>query len=99
MAINAARSKLDFSFRQPDISVIVVLHNNFDMTLNALTALRASYRHEIQLIVADSGSDDETCHIEHYVHGATILRFEGNIAFIRACNAAAQHVHAPYVLF
>ncbi|MBS1104394.1 glycosyltransferase [Gluconobacter sp. Dm-62] len=98
-AINAARSKLDFSFRQPDISVIMVLHNNFDMTLNALTALRAAYRHEIQLILADSGSDDETYHIEHYVHGATILRFEGNVAFIRACNAAVQQVRAPYVLF
>ncbi|MBS1054948.1 glycosyltransferase [Gluconobacter kondonii] len=98
-AINAARSKLDFSFRHPDISVIMVLHNNFDMTLHALTALRAAYRHEIQLILADSGSDDETCHIEHYVHGATILRFEGNVAFIRACNAAAQQVRAPYVLF
>ncbi len=99
LAINAARSKLDFSFQHPDISVVVVLHNNFDMTLNALTALRASYRHEIQLIIADSGSDDETCHIEHYVHGATILRFEGNVAFIRACNAAVQQIRAPYVLF
>lgn len=99
LAINAARSKLDFSFKQPDISVIMVLHNNFDMTLNALTALRAAYRHEVQLILADSGSDDETCHIEHYVYGATILRFEGNVAFIRACNAAAQQVRAPYVLF
>ncbi|MCP1237909.1 glycosyltransferase [Gluconobacter kondonii] len=99
LAINAARSKLDFSFKHPDISVIVVLHNNFDMTLSALTALRASYRHEIQLIIADSGSNDETCHIEHYVRGATILRFEGNVAFIRACNTAAQNVRAPYVLF
>ncbi|WP_099349297.1 glycosyltransferase [Acetobacter aceti] len=99
LAINAARSKLDFSFRHPDISVIVVLHNNFDMTLNALTALRASYRHEIQLIIVDSGSDDETCHIEHYVRGAMFLRFEGNIAFIRACNAAVQHVCTPYILF
>lgn len=69
------------------------------MTLSALTALRASYRHEIQLIIADSGSNDETCHIEHYVRGATILRFEGNVAFIRACNAAAQHVCTPYILF
>ncbi|BCI68931.1 hypothetical protein AAJCM20276_35550 (plasmid) [Acetobacter aceti] len=99
LAINAARSKLDFSFSQPDISIIVVLHNNFDMTLNALTALRASYRHEIQLIIANSGSDDETCHIEHYVRGATILRFEGNVAFIRACNAAVQHVCTSYILF
>lgn len=99
LAINAARSKLDFSFRHPDISIIVVLHNNFDMTLNALTALRASYRYEVQLIIADSGSNDETCHIERYVHGATILRFDGNVAFIRACNAAARHVRAPYILF
>nr|WP_220572383.1 glycosyltransferase [Gluconobacter oxydans] len=99
LAINAARSKLDFSFSHPDISVIVVLHNNFDMTLNALTALRASHSGEIQLIIADSGSDDETCYIEHYVRGATILRFEGNVAFIRACNIAARNVSAPYVLF
>ncbi|MGC5749670.1 glycosyltransferase [Gluconobacter sp. NFX36] len=99
LAINAARSPLNFSFTHPDISVIMVLHNNFDMTLNALTALRAAYRYEIQLILADSGSDDETRHIERYVRGATLLRFEGNVAFIRACNVAVQQARAPYVLF
>ncbi|CAI9122312.1 glycosyltransferase [Brytella acorum] len=99
LAINAARSRLDFSCTQPDISIIVVLHNNFDMTLNALTALRSSHRRDIQLIIVDSGSYDETCHIEHYVKGATLLRFGGNVAFIRACNEAVRHAQTPFLLF
>ncbi|MDF3626221.1 glycosyltransferase [Brytella acorum] len=99
LAINVARSRLDFSCTQPDISVVLVLHNNFDMTLNALTALRSSHRRDIQLIIVDSGSYDETCHIDHYVNGATLLRFGGNVAFIRACNEAARHAQAPFLLF
>ncbi len=99
IAINTARRKLDFSSADPDISVIMVLHNNFDMTMNALTALRASHAGNIHLIIVDSGSQDETRHIERYISGATILRFEGNIGFVRACNAALPSVTAPLVLF
>ncbi|GAJ29192.1 glycosyltransferase [Acidomonas methanolica] len=99
LAITVARRKLDFSSALPDISVILVLHNNFDMTMNALTALRASHAGGIDLILADSGSHDETRRIGHYIDGANIQRFDGNVGFVRACNVAAGHAKAPFLLF
>lgn len=99
LAINAVRRPLDFSHGRPDVSVIMVLHNHFNMTINALTALRASHAGGIHLILVDSGSRDETRDLERYIVGATILRFPGNIGFVRACNAAIPHVTAPFVLF
>lgn len=99
LAINVARTKLDFSFKNPLISVIVVIHNNFNMTINSLTALRSSYPNEIQLIIVDSASSDENRCIENYVINAKILRFEGNIGFIRSCNEAVKFICSPYILF
>lgn len=99
LSVNAARRPLDFSHERPDVSVIMVLHNNFNMTINALTALRASHAGGIHLILVDGGSEDETRDLERYVTGATILRFLGNIGFVRACNAAIPHAEAPVVLF
>ncbi|GBQ23674.1 glycosyltransferase [Gluconacetobacter sacchari DSM 12717] len=99
LSFNAARRPLDFSHGRPDVSVIIALHNHFDMTINALTALRASHDGGIQLILVDGGSQDETRDLERYVRGATILRLPGNVGFVRACNAAIEHVAAPFVLF
>lgn len=81
------------------VSVIVVLHNRFDMTMMALASLRANYAGDIALILVDSGSDDETRAITRYVDGATVIRFEDNVGFLRGCNAALQAVDAETVLF
>ncbi len=83
----------------PELSVIMVVHSNFALTLQALAALRANFAGAIQLILIDSGSDDETLHLTQYVHGALILRFELNINFVRGCNAALDVVAADTVLY
>lgn len=93
------RSGLDFSYTQPDISVIVIAHNNFAMTLSALSSLRDNYSGEIQLILVDSGSSDEVRHIERYVRGAEVLRTLGNVGFLLGCNEALQHVKAKFTLY
>src|SRR5579875_606722 len=93
-------SELNFGYTgEPHISVIVVAHNRFALTVQALASLRANYAEPIQLIFVDSGSTDETRFIERYVNGACILRFAENIGFVRAVNAALREVQAPVVLF
>lgn len=99
ISINAARKPIDFTCRDYNISVILVVYNNLDMTLNALASLRASYTGDIDLIIVDSGSRDETRHIGRYVQGAVVLQSESNIGFLRACNMAVQHARAPFILF
>ncbi len=95
-----ARRKIDFSVTAPPaISVIVVMYNQLDLTLAALDSLRDNFAFPIELILTDSGSTDESRHVERYVAGAKIIRFTRNVGFIEACNAALAHVTAPVTLF
>ena len=95
-----ARARLDFAVRDaPAVSVIVVLHNQFALTMTALASLRSCFGGDIQLIIVDSGSRDETRRIARYVTGARIIRFEQNAGFVESCNTALNHVTAPAVLY
>ncbi len=95
-----ARQKIDFSVTgEPRISAIVVMYNQLDLTLAALDSLRRNFSGDIELILADSGSTDQTRHIERYVAGAKLVRFNHNVGFIEGCNSALPHVTAPVTLF
>ena len=94
------RRPLDFSCAGPaEVSVIVVARDRFALTMLALASLRANHPGALELIFVDSGSTDETRGIGRYLTGARLLRFEGNIGFVRGCNAALAHASAPAVLF
>lgn len=95
-----ARRPIDFEMRgAPALSVVMVLHNQFALALRSLASLRANFAGDIELILTDSGSTDETRHLRRYVRGARLLPFDVNIGFVRACNAGLQGVTAPLVLF
>jgi GT2 family glycosyltransferase len=64
-----------------------------------LASLRQNYAGDIELLLVDSGSTDETVHLRRYVTGARLLRFDLNIGYVRGCNAALYSVTAPRVLF
>ncbi len=52
------RSPLDFTMSEPPaLSVIMVLHGQFALSMMALASLRANYAGPIELILIDSGSD------------------------------------------
>lgn len=95
-----ARQKLDFRVRgMAEVSVIMVVHDQIDLTLQALASLRAGYDGAIELILVDSGSRDETAGLEELVEGAIILRHRTNIGYLLGCNEALHHVTAPAVLY
>jgi GT2 family glycosyltransferase len=95
-----ARQRIDFSLHAaPEISVILVMFNQLDLTLSALDSLRRCYPGEIELILVDSGSADESRHVERYVTGAKLVRFNYNAGYIESCNAGLAHVTAPVTLF
>ncbi len=94
------RHPLDFRHDgTPDVSVIVVLRNQFALTMQALASLRHTYQGAIELILVDNASHDGTREIGDLVHGARIIRSAENLGFLRACNLALQHVTAPAVLY
>ncbi|OAI30444.1 hypothetical protein A1351_22860 [Methylosinus sp. R-45379] len=92
------RNKINFRYAdEPNVSVIVVMHNEIFLTLNTLASLRANYCGDIQLILVDSGSTDITI-VERAVIGAQIIRHEDNISYVRAVNAALKMVVSDYTL-
>ena len=94
-----ARQPLDFTVTdKPSLSVVMVLHNQFEFTMQALSSLRQNWPAPIELILVDSGSRDETRFIGRYVHGASLLRFDVNLGFVRGCNAGLTAVTGDAVL-
>ena len=94
------RHKLNFGHAgEPEVSVIVVLRNHCALTLQALASLRHTVTARIQLVLVDNGSMDPTTSIGEWVLGATIIRLDENIGFLRACNMALPHTTAPAVLY
>lgn len=94
------QNPLNFEYiGMPNISVIVVLHDNFALTLQTLASLRMNYPGSLELILIDSGSSDETRHLTQYVKGASLLRLGSNIGYVRGCNAGLELATAEAVLF
>ncbi|MCX5512538.1 glycosyl transferase [Kaistia algarum] len=95
-----SHQSIDFSYSgKPILSVIIVLHNQFSLTLATLSSLRSNYPGALQVIVVDSGSADHTAHIDRFIQGARIIRFKTNVNFVLACNAALTEVEADAVLY
>lgn len=94
------RRKLDFLCRdRAELSVVMVLHNQFALTLMTLRSLRENFSGAIELILINSGSTDETRHIGQHVSGAHVLRFDKNLGFLCGCNAGLQFTTADFVLY
>ena len=86
-----ARTPISFAHDgSPELSVIMVAHNNFGITLTALSTLRANFAGSLELILVDSGSTDETIYIDRFVMGARIIRFDSNIGFLRILQCSIR---------
>jgi GT2 family glycosyltransferase len=97
-----SRRRLDFTVpagAAPAVSVVMVLFNKFELSMGALCALRDNFHGDLELILVDNDSADDTRRIEDFVAGAKLLRLPGNIGFLRACNAALALATAPALLF
>lgn len=100
LAQHAAIDPIDFHYDgDPEVSVLMVLYNQFELVMGAIASLRANSTRKMDLILVDSGSSDEIASIETYVTGARIIRPGENIGFLRGCNLALQHAKAPYTLY
>jgi GT2 family glycosyltransferase len=95
-----ARRPIDFGGdAAPVVSVIMAVRDQFALTLQALASLRDNFAGAMEVILVDCGSSDETRHIERYVRGARVLRFDSNLGFLRASNAGLVGCSADAVLY
>ncbi|XAO72415.1 MAG: glycosyltransferase [Acetobacteraceae bacterium] len=96
----ALRGRLDFNCQgEPDISVILVMRNQFALTMQALASLRANYDGPIEVITVDSGSSDLSGQIENHVNGLHVMRFLYNIGFLLGANEALPRVRSLFCLY
>ncbi len=93
------RNPLDFTCTEkPAVSVVMVLKDAFAQTLHTLSALRAGFAGDVELILVDGGSTDETRHIGRYVHGARLLPLDMDVTLVAGRNAGLYAVTAGAVL-
>jgi GT2 family glycosyltransferase len=83
----------------PVVSVIVVVFNKFELTMLALTSLRDNFAGDIELIIVDNASTDDTLRIGQYVTGAILIRLNENLGFLRAANIGLEKATAPAILY
>ncbi len=95
-----ARAPLDFSTAEkPVVSVVMVVHDRLPQTLATLASLRTNLSGDVEQILVDDCSSDDTRHIARYVRGAQVLRLDTKIGPLRGGNAALPCIRADATLF
>jgi GT2 family glycosyltransferase/glycosyltransferase involved in cell wall biosynthesis len=84
---------------EPVISVVMAVRNRFAATMATIGSLRSSTTANLELIIIDRGSWDETRSIGQYVPGARVLRFDSDIGWSRGADVGRQLARASAVLF
>lgn len=82
----------------PEISVVIVAFNQFDLTMQTLDSLVHSTGHRFEVILVDNASTDETRRIEQHVPGLLVLRNELNEGFVYAANQGMAATQGRFVL-
>jgi GT2 family glycosyltransferase len=84
---------------RPDLSVIVVTHNRTELALTTLSSARAATGAlDVEWIVVDSGSSENTADAVAAAYPDVVLLRERNIGFAAANNRALNLVRGRYVL-
>lgn len=96
----ASTSILEFPLHAtPKVSVVLVLHNRAELTLQCLYSILRSDVDSYEVIIVDNDSKDETHRLLRKIRGAEIVRNETNLHFLLACNHAAKKAKGDHLLF
>jgi len=96
---NVGRTQYSFECTgKPLLSVVLIVTDKFASTIATIGSLRDNFVGDMELIVVDCGSADETTLIDDYVVGVRLLRFDSGLNWTHAANAAFQFAAAPAIL-
>lgn len=85
--------------KSPTVTVIVPVHNKFNVTYNGLAALVFAVTSvPFEVVLVDDGSEDRTREIEHVVAGLRVVRNTTAQGFLRSCNLGAQQARGEFVV-
>ena len=84
----------------PLVSIIIPVYNQYAYTAACLGSVAAAAEGtDVEIIVADDNSSDETAELEKHVAGLTVIHNRTNFGFLLNCNNAAKHAKGKYLLF
>lgn len=94
---------LDFSKepeleKQPTVSAVIVTWNKAEFTLATLRSLAHDSHLNMEVIIVDNGSTDETLELLQRVRGARTILNSENQGFVKAVNSGANLASGKYLL-
>jgi GT2 family glycosyltransferase len=85
-------------YERPVISILLVLYNRAELTLQCLYSILNGNSKPYEVIIVDNASTDETSDLLAQVKGAQIIKNERNVHYLLACNQASSKAQGEYLL-
>lgn len=83
-----------------DASIVVPVYNHLDSTLRCLESLsKQKSKYNIEVIVVDDASTDQTSTIIPSIPGVNYLRNKKNVGFVGSCNKGAKAAKGKAIIF
>jgi GT2 family glycosyltransferase len=83
---------------KPVISIVLVLFNRAELTLACLRSIAEHQNEEIEVVIVDNASSDQTSHLLDRLKGARIIRNSENRHFLAGVNQATTECRGEYIL-
>jgi GT2 family glycosyltransferase len=86
---------------QPDVSIILVLYNQAELTFGCLGSIIETLAHAsfgVEVVIVDNHSTDDTAALLDRLEGATVIRNSANLHFLKAVNLAARSARGRTIL-
>lgn len=96
------RSKASWSFMADppiSLSIIIPVSNQAALTFGCLEALRSQMVRDIEIIIIDNASADETKILIPRMRGVLSLINQSNLSFAESCNQGAAMASGQFLLF
>lgn len=92
-------AKINFPLIEyPIVSVILILYNRAELTLNCLYSLLHNNCSNLEVVIVDNNSTDRTVELLKRISNAKIIRNEENQHFLLAVNQAINLATGKYLL-
>ncbi|SDT93735.1 Glycosyltransferase, GT2 family [Pseudomonas pohangensis] len=85
--------------KQPLLSIIIILHNQAQLTFRCLQSLTEAIDVPAEVLIVDNASSDLTVTLLNRLQGCRILQQQDNLHFLRAANLASEKACGQYLLF
>ncbi len=85
----------------PEVSIVLVLHNQAELTFGCLGSIAETLgagSPPVEVVILDNASTDRTGALLERVEGATVIRSEGNLHFLKGVNQAAKSARGRVLL-